>query len=76
MTVNNELGLLLFNPIHRTDIPCGTVEASVQETKKPRGRPVKNIIEPIDATPGETAKAIFRDADRKLEARKRIKFGK
>lgn len=47
-----------------------------QQDKKPRGRPVKNVIEPIDATPEEIAKAIFRDADRKLEARKKIKFAK
>ena len=46
------------------------------QTKKPRGRPVKNVIEPIDATPEEIARAIFRDADRKLEASKKIKFGK
>ena len=44
-----------------------------EQTKRPRGRPVKNIIEPIDATPEEIARAIFRDADRKLEEKKRIK---
>lgn len=46
------------------------------QPSKPRGRPVKNVIEPIDATPEEIARAIFRDADRKLEASKKIKFGK
>ena len=41
--------------------------------KQPRGRPIKNIIEPIDATPEEIAKAMFRNADRKLKEKKRIK---
>ena len=47
-----------------------------EEKKRPRGRPVKNVIEPIDASPEEIARAIFRDADRKLEARRKIKFAK
>ena len=38
--------------------------------------PDKNKIEPIDATPEEIARAIFLDADRKLEASRKIKFGK
>lgn len=46
------------------------------QAKKPRGRPVKNVIEPINATLEEIARVIFRDADRKLEARKKIKFEK
>ena len=44
-----------------------------KQTKQPRGRPIKNIIEPIDASPEEIAKAMFRNADRKLEEKKRIK---
>ena len=44
------------------------------QTKKPRGRPVKNIIKPIDATPEELARAICRNADRKLAQRKKIKI--
>jgi hypothetical protein len=43
------------------------------QKKQPRGRPTKNIIEPIDASPEEIAKAMFRNADRKLEEKKRIK---
>lgn len=43
------------------------------QKKQPRGRPIKNIIEPIDAPPEEIAKAMFRNADRKLEASKKIK---
>lgn len=44
-----------------------------EDTKSSKGRPVKNVIEPIDASPEEIAKAIFRNADRKLEASKKIK---
>lgn len=46
-----------------------------EETKRLRGRPVKNVIEPIDATPEEIARAIFRDADRKLAQKRKIKNG-
>ena len=44
-----------------------------EQTKKPRGRPVKNVIEPIDATPEEIAKAICLLADKKLNEKKKIK---
>lgn len=43
------------------------------ETKQPRGRPVKNKIEPIDATPKQIAKAICLLADKKLSEKKKIK---
>ena len=45
-----------------------------QDIKKPRGRPVKNVIEPIDATLEELARAICRNADRKLAKKRRIKI--
>lgn len=46
-----------------------------QQTKRPRGRPVKNVIEPIDTMPEELARAICRDADRKLARKiKKMKF--
>ena len=35
-------------------------------TKKPPGRPTKNIIEPIPATPKQIAQAIFRAADKNI----------
>ena len=44
-----------------------------EKTKKPRGRPVKNIIKPINASPEDIAKAISLASDKKLEARKKIK---
>ena len=44
-----------------------------QETKKPRGRPVKNVIEPIDATPEELARPIALVADKKLAQKRKIK---
>ncbi len=37
--------------------------------KRPRGRPVIRIIEPIDATPEEMAQAMFRAADRERDER-------
>ncbi len=43
------------------------------QAKKPRGRPVKNIIEPIDATPEEVAKAMFLSADKKMREGLKIK---
>ena len=45
-----------------------------QAKKKPRGRPVKNVIEPIEATPEELARAICRNADRKLAQKRKIKL--
>ena len=44
-----------------------------KQPKKPRGRPVKNIIEPIDATPEEVAKAMFLLANRKMREGLKIK---
>ena len=44
------------------------------QTKRPRGRPIKNKIKPINASPEEIAKAISLTADKKLESRKRIKI--
>ncbi len=45
-----------------------------EKKKRPRGRPVKNVIKPINASPEEIAKAISLTADKKLESRKRIKI--
>ena len=45
-----------------------------EQKKQPRGRPVKNVIEPIDATPEELARAICRNADRKLAKKRKIKL--
>lgn len=44
-----------------------------QQTKRPRGRPVKNVIKPIDAPPEDIAKAICLLADKKLREKRRIK---
>ncbi len=38
--------------------------------RKSRGRPVKNVIERIDAPPEAIARAMFSAADRKLEAQR------
>ena len=38
------------------------------------GRTVKNKIKPINASPEEIAKAISLDADKKLDARRKIKI--
>jgi len=43
------------------------------QPKRPRGRPVKNEIKPINASPEETAKAISLAANKKLESRRKIK---
>ena len=43
------------------------------KAKRPRGRPVKNIIEPIDATPEELARAISLAADKKLAQKRKLK---
>ena len=45
-----------------------------EKAKKPRGRPVKNVIEPIDTTPEELARAICRNADRKLVQKRKMKI--
>lgn len=39
------------------------------QTKRPRGRPVKNVIEPIDATPEEIAKAISLAGHKKVRSK-------
>ena len=44
-----------------------------KQEKRSKGRPVTRKIEQIDASPEEIAKALFRNADRKLEASKKIK---
>ncbi len=44
-----------------------------QQDKKPRGRPVKNVIEPIDATPEEIAQAISLAGHKKIKSKFRIK---
>lgn len=36
------------------------------EDKKARGRPIKNEIEPIPDTAKNIAKAIFKDADKRI----------
>ena len=41
--------------------------------KQPKGRPATRKIEKIDASLEEIAKAMFRNADRELEASKKIK---
>lgn len=41
------------------------------KSKRPRGRPPKNIIERIEASPEEIAKAIFRVAKQELDRRVR-----
>ena len=43
------------------------------QPKHSRGRPVKNIIKPIDATLKEIAQAICPNADRELARKLRIK---
>ena len=43
------------------------------QTKQPRGRPVKNVIKPINASAQEIAKAICLAADKKLEDSRKIK---
>ena len=45
-----------------------------EQKKRPRGRPVKNKIKPINASPEEIAKAISLAADKKLESRRKIKI--
>ena len=44
-----------------------------KQEKQPKGRPATRKIKQIDASPEEIAKAMFRNADRKLEASKKIK---
>ncbi len=39
------------------------------EPKRPRGRPPKNVIERIEASPEDIAKAIFRVAKQELDER-------
>ena len=42
------------------------METRPEKKKRPRGRPIKNEIEPIPDTAENIAKAIFRDADKKI----------
>jgi len=44
-----------------------------EQTKRPRGRPVTRKMERIDTTPEELARALCRNADRKLAQKLRIK---
>ncbi|MCY4613132.1 MAG: hypothetical protein OXB94_05885 [Nitrospira sp.] len=37
--------------------------------KRPRGRPTKYVIEPIDATPEDLARSVFRVADEERDRR-------
>ncbi len=37
-----------------------------KKDRRPRGRPVKNQVEPINATAPDIAKALFRAADKKI----------
>ncbi len=48
-------------------------EKKKKETKRPRGRPVKNIIEPIDATPEEIAEAISLAGHKKIRSKFRVR---
>ena len=43
------------------------------QRKQLRGRPAKNVIKPIDSMPEELARAIFRNADRELAQKRKIK---
>ncbi|MBL4855066.1 MAG: hypothetical protein JKY25_12630 [Robiginitomaculum sp.] len=42
------------------------METRPEKDKRKRGRPVKNEIEPIPDTAKDIAKAMFKDADRKI----------
>lgn len=44
-----------------------------EEKKRPRGRPETRVVPRIDATPEELARALCRNADRKLAQKLRIK---
>ena len=46
------------------------------QKKRPRGRPETRKIPRIDTTPEELARAIFRNADRDLQASRKIKLKK
>lgn len=47
-----------------------------KKEKKPKGRPETRKIPRIDTTPEELAKAIFRNADRDLQASRKINLKK
>ena len=49
------------------------METRPEKDKRPRGRPVKNEVEPIPDTAKEIAKAIFKDADRKIQFNEKTK---
>ena len=42
------------------------METRPEKKKRPRGRPIKNEIELIPDSPENIAKAIFRDADKRI----------
>ena len=42
------------------------METRPEKDKRKRGRPVKNEIEPIPDTAKDIAKAMFKEADRKI----------
>ena len=44
-----------------------------EKKKKPQGRPVKNVIEPIDATPEEIARAISLAGHKKIASKFRTR---
>ncbi len=45
-------------------------DRNMKKTKRKRGRPARNKIEPIDAPPEEIAQALVRAAERKAEERR------
>jgi hypothetical protein len=49
------------------------METRPEKDKRKRGRPVKNEIEPIPDTAQDIAKAMFKDADRKIMFSKQSK---
>ena len=51
-------------------------KSSKHQQKKPLGRPETRKIPRIDTTPEELARAIFRNADRDLQASRKIKLKK
>ncbi|MCY4118502.1 MAG: hypothetical protein OXF55_16545 [Caldilineaceae bacterium] len=47
------------------------MDTATKVKKKPRGRPAKNKIKPIDAPPKEIAQALVRAAERKGQERRK-----
>ena len=46
-------------------------DGETRTRRKKRGRPVKNKVKPIDASPEEIAQALVRAAERKAEERRK-----